>query len=73
MEKERVRKQSTWGKVTQKMMTFKIDLDLLERLQQEVNKGRLLNNLLRKHYGLPEPTPDDDEDPSDHDIEDYMP
>ena len=70
--KERQRKQYRWGSITQKMMSFKIDLDLLERLQQEPNKGRLLNNLLRQHYGLVEPAVDEDENPGEYDLEEYM-
>lgn len=53
------------------MMSFKIDLDLVERLKAEVNKGRLINNLLRDHYGMPEPAVDEDADPSEHDIAEY--
>lgn len=49
-----IRKASKKGEVTQKMVSFRLDADLLELLQQEQNKGRLINNLLRKHYKLPE-------------------
>lgn len=52
--KERLRKAYKRGTITQKMMSFKIDLDIVERLQQEQNKGRLINNLLREHYHLNE-------------------
>ena len=45
-----VKKAFIWGKVTQKMMSFKIDLELAARLKDEPNKGRLINELLRKHY-----------------------
>lgn len=45
-----VKKPFIWGQVTQKMMSFKIDLELVARLQGEPNKGRLINELLRKHY-----------------------
>lgn len=38
------------GEHTTKMMSFKIDTDLYKRLQNESNKGRLINNLLRNHY-----------------------
>lgn len=48
-----IRKASKKGEVTQKMVSFRLDADLLELLQQEQNKGRLINNLLRKHYKLP--------------------
>lgn len=68
---ERVRKAYTWGGITQKMMSFKIDLDLWERLKGEANKGRLINNLLRQHYGVWEPAEDEDANPAEHDIEEY--
>lgn len=45
-----IKKPFIWGQVTQKMMSFKIDLELVARLQGEANKGRLINELLRKHY-----------------------
>lgn len=69
---ERVRKAYTWGGITQKMMSFKIDLDMWERLKDEANKGRLINNLLRQHYKASEPADDEDANPSEHDIEEYM-
>lgn len=69
---ERIKKKWSWGKQTQKMMSFKIDIDLAERMTQEANKGRLINNLLRKHYGLQEPADDEDANPAEHDIEEYM-
>lgn len=71
-EDQRKRKVFAWGQVTQKMMSFKIDLDLFERLKDEANKGRLINNLLRNHYGMGEPKVDGDTDPGEHDIEEYM-
>lgn len=45
-----VKKAFIWGQVTQKMMSFRIDIELAVRLNQEPNKGRLINELLRKHY-----------------------
>ena len=51
---ENVRKKSKWAVISQKMMSFRVDLDVLEKLQEEPNKGRLINNLLREHYGLPD-------------------
>lgn len=36
---------------TQKMVSFRLDNDLIERLNQEPNKGRLINNLLREYFG----------------------
>lgn len=48
--KQRVRKEFKHGSVTQKMMSFKVDLDILGFLNNEKNKGRLINNLLREYY-----------------------
>ncbi len=45
-----IKKAFIWGQKTQKMMSFRIDLDIAVRLQEEPNKGRLINNLLRQHY-----------------------
>lgn len=67
-----MRKEYQHGKVTQKMLSFKIDLDILARLKQEVNKGRLINNLLRDHYKLNDLPFDPDENPDDYNIEEYM-
>ena len=45
-----VRKASTKGAITQKMMCFRIDAENVEKLEQEQNKGRLINRLLAEHY-----------------------
>lgn len=45
-----IRKSFEKGVRTQKMMTFRLDSDLIDLLNQEANKGRLLNNLLREHF-----------------------
>ena len=45
-----IRKAGVRGIRTQKAMTFLIDLENVERLQGEKNKGRLVNDLLHKHY-----------------------
>lgn len=69
---ERIKKQFKWGSITQKMMSFKVDIDLLEKLSQEINKGRLINNLLRDHYNLWPPEEDEDASPDEHSIEEYQ-
>ena len=46
-----VRRASTHGQTLTKTMTFKVDKELLEALNKEPNKGRLINDLLHKHYG----------------------
>lgn len=49
-----IRKAAKRGEITQKMMTFRLDADLIENLENEANKGRLINQLLKKHYGINE-------------------
>lgn len=45
--KERVRREyAAKGSRSQKMMTFRIDLENVEFLERQVNKGRFLNDLL---------------------------
>lgn len=46
-KKERTRKAyAPAGTVTQKMVTFRLDLDNLSWLQQHPNKGRYINDLI---------------------------
>lgn len=45
-----LRKASRKGVVTQKMMSFRIDADNAERLANEPNKGRLINELLHAYF-----------------------
>lgn len=47
-----IRKASKHGVTTQKMMSFKVDLEVWEKLTSEANKGRLINELLKQHYKL---------------------
>ena len=69
---DRERKAFRWGQRTQKMMSFKVDLDLAERLVEVKNKGRLINNLLRDYFKLPEPSLDEDIDPDENNLEEHM-
>lgn len=47
-ETERVRRTySARGQRSQVMMTFRLDLDLKDWLQQQPNKGRYINGLVR--------------------------
>lgn len=49
MEKELIRKGgNARGIITQKMMSFKLDLENVEWLQQQPNKGRYINDLIEK-------------------------
>lgn len=46
-EKERVRKEyGKKGERTQKMMSFRVDNDLIEWLESQPNKGRYINTLI---------------------------
>ena len=40
------------GSRSQKMVSFRLDNELQPYLDQEANKGRLINELLKKHYGV---------------------
>jgi hypothetical protein len=47
-QRERVRKIPTPnGSQSQKMMNFRLDLDLLDWLDSKPNKGRYINDLIR--------------------------
>lgn len=49
MEKEKVRKGGqTQGVRTQKMMSFRVDNENCEWLETKVNKGRYINELIRR-------------------------
>lgn len=49
MKKEKVRKGGqTQGVRTQKMMSFRVDNENLEWLETKANKGRYINELIRK-------------------------
>lgn len=51
--KERQRKVWTRGEVTQKMVNFRCDLDNVEWLAKQPNKGRAINEAIaayRKHH-----------------------
>ena len=46
-EQVRIKKEWKHGVITQKMMAFKIDLDLIEYLNTKPNKGRYINDLIK--------------------------
>lgn len=51
-ERERVRKAySPKGETSQKMVTFRCDLENIEWLNRQVNKGRYINDLIAKDRG----------------------
>lgn len=47
-KKERIRKERQRGTVTQKMMSFRVDIENAEYLEQFQNKGRYINDLLTR-------------------------
>ena len=58
-QKDPIRKEGRKkGKTTQKMVTFRCDLENVEYLERQPNKGRYLNNLIKfdretvKHGGV---------------------
>ena len=51
-EKARVRKAyAARGETSQKMVTFRCDLDNIEWLTSKTNKGRYINDLIAKDRG----------------------
>lgn len=51
-EKARVRKAyAARGETSQKMVTFRCDLENIEWLESKVNKGRYINDLIAKDRG----------------------
>lgn len=52
-KKETIRKDGKKkGVMTQKMMSFRCDLDNIEWLDSKVNKGRYINDLIAKDRGV---------------------
>lgn len=45
------RKKSPKGERTQKLFSFRLDLDLIEYLDSQPNKGRFINELIRQEKG----------------------
>lgn len=70
-EKTRVRKEYSRDGSAQKMMSFRVDNDLLPFLSRSRNKGRYLNNLVRK--AMEQALNDPDWNPEEMDIDYYMP
>lgn len=50
--KEYIRRPRKVGEHYTKMVSFRCDIEVIEHLGEERNKGRLINDLLRKHYGI---------------------
>ena len=53
-KKERVRVRKAYspkGEISQKMVTFRCDLENIKWLETKVNKGRYINDLIAKDRG----------------------
>lgn len=50
-EVKQQRKKSPKGERTQKMVSFRLDKDNIEWLSKQPNKGRYLNELVKKDRG----------------------
>lgn len=50
-EEQRLRKERKQGVITQKMITFRCDLDNVEILNRVPNKGRYINEAIRIYSG----------------------
>lgn len=66
------RKARKAGERTQKMVSFRADLDVIEILTKVQNKGRLINDLVRQWWRHDAVRPDDDAEPEESDIEEYF-
>lgn len=79
--KQERRKRAKNGERNSKMMSFRVDWDVANILSEVGNKGRLLNELVRKWEKASRPgrrkQPHDEEGwetpPEENDIADYMP
>lgn len=50
-DKRRIRKEyKKQAGRTQKVQSYRIDLDIIENLKSVANKGRLINDLLREYF-----------------------
>lgn len=45
------RLKSPKGERTKKMFSFRLDLDLVDYLNSQANKGRFINDLIRERMG----------------------
>lgn len=66
-QKERLRKEYAKNGSTQKMMTFRADVDVVAILANVANKGRLINNLVKEWAAAHRPMVVEHDDP----LEDY--
>lgn len=77
-KKERLRKEYAKGGSSQKMMAFRADADVVEILSKVANKGRLINDLVKRWAvgrwaASPNQLADPDAPPEENDTHDYEP
>lgn len=72
-KKKNVRKEYSKEGSTQTMVSFRCDNDLLGWLKSQTNKGRVINNLIRRAMVGGTIWVDPDADPDENRIEDTMP
>lgn len=72
-KKERLRKEYAKGGSSQKMMAFRADSDVVEILSKVANKGRLINDLVKRWAAHPDNLTDPDAPPEENDTHDWEP
>ena len=72
-KKERLRKEYAKGGSSQKMMAFRADSDVVEILSKVANKGRLINDLVKRWAARPDYLADPDAPPEENDTHDWEP
>lgn len=72
-KKERLRKEYAKGGSSQKMMAFRADADVIEILSKVANKGRLINDLVKRWAAHPDHLADPDAPPEENDTHDWEP
>lgn len=72
-KKERQRKEYAKGGSSQKMMAFRADSDVVEILAKVANKGRLLNELVKRWATHRQDFNDPDAPPEENDTHQYEP
>ena len=70
-KKERLRKEYAKGGSSQKMMAFRADSDVVEILSKVANKGRLINDLVKRWAAVPDQLADPDSPPEENDTHDW--
>lgn len=74
MEQKQTQKRKAYaqrGQRSSKMMSFRIDDQVARWLSHAANKGRLINELITS-WATQQPWYDEDADPAENDIEEYL-